>query len=405
MLYALKVATRYLFSSKFQTMLLLGGVGVGVLVYCFMAALINGLNEYQIAQTTGNIAHITIEPAEQAPQVLPAGDGSTSLVATVLRANTQREQIRSWPEVLKYIESHPQVRIAVPVIAGNGLLTRGQAVAPVVISGVRPEQLSDIAAIAPGIVQGKPDLDADGVVIGDRLARKLSVSPGQNLVIRSDRNRGRIVRVNGIFSLGVETADEKLIYLNFNAARTLLDLDHGISRLDVKLHDLNAAPAVAAVLAASTGLKVTSWTETNLTLFRSLEGNTSTGSTVRFFSMITIVIGVASALLLASMRRRAEIGIMRSMGATRRFITAVFVIQGAMIGLLGAVVGAVSSYGFSTWLAGVARRSDGTPILPIDPDQGAYLAGIVLATVVSSIAAILPALRAASVDPVDAINQ
>ena len=405
MQYVLKVAARQLFSSKALTILLIGGVGIGVLVYCFMAALINGLNEYQIEQTTGSIAHIVLEPAQQSPRVLTADDPATVQVATVLRANTQREQIRSWPEVMATIKSYPIVSVAVPVVAGNALISRGQAIAPVNIVGVPPEQLSDIAPIASAIVEGDAELDLDSVVIGDRLAQKLSIGIGQNVSIISERGRERSARVRGIYSFGIQSLDEEAAYMNIHAAKALLNLEHGISRIDVKLNDLDAAIIVAADFVGSTGLKVTSWPEKNEQLFRSLEGNSSTGSLIKFFSIVTIIIGVASALLLASMRRRSEIGIMRSMGAKKSFITAVFVVQGGMVGFLGASTGALSGYAFSTLLADLARRPDGTPILPIDPAQGAYLAGILLATTASVIAAILPAIRAASIDPLEAISQ
>jgi lipoprotein-releasing system permease protein len=405
MRYILKVAALHLFSSKLLTTFLIGGVGIGVLVYCFMAALINGLNEYQIEQTTGSIAHVILEPSQQQPRVIPTNNTGTIQVATVLSSNFQREQIRFWPEVVATVESHPMVRVVVPVIAGNALIARGQAIAPVSITGIRPEQLSDIADIGSAIIAGDAELNLDGIVIGDRLARLLSVDVGQNLSIRSERNRERSARVRGIYSMGIQSLDEEAVFMNFESAKALLDLEHGISRIDVKLSDLNAAPEVALDFAGSTGLRATSWPEKNELLFRSLEGNSSTGSLIKFFSIVTIVIGVASALLLASMRRRSEIGIMRSMGASKGFITAVFVIQGAMVGLLGAAVGALSGYGFSTLIAELARRADGSPILPIDPSQGAYLTGIILATSASAIAAILPAFRAASIDPLDAISQ
>ena len=405
MRYSLKFAARYLFSSKFQTTLLIGGVGIGVLVFCFMSALINGLTQFQIDQTTGSIAHITIEPREQEPRILPAEDKSVTQVATVLRANIQREQIRSWPEVLNTIEAHPLVRVAVPIVSGNGLIARGQAVAPVSITGVQPEQLSEIADIAPAIIDGVAELDLDGILVGVRLARNLSLTVGQTLVIRSDRGRERTVRVRGIYSLGVESLDERVAYMNFKSAKALLDLDNGISRIEIKLDDLNAAPDVAAEFKGATGLKVTSWVEKNKRLFDAIQGQGATGGLIKFFSIVTIIIGVASALLLTSMRRRPEIGIMRSMGASKGFITSVFVIQGAMVGLLGASVGALAGYGFCTLLAIVAKRADGSIIFPIDPAQGAYLTGILLATGASIIAAILPARRAALIDPVEAISQ
>ncbi|MDX2223472.1 MAG: FtsX-like permease family protein [Rhodospirillaceae bacterium] len=405
MRYEFKVAARYLASSKFQTGLLIGGVGVGVLVFSFMSALINGLTQFQIDQTVGSIAHVVIEPTEREPRILPAASPAVAVLPAVQRSNIQREQIRFWQNALDSVERDPATRVAVPVVAGNGLIARGQAVQPVSITGVRPEQLSEVAAIAPAIVAGTAELDLDGILIGARLAKNLSVTVGQPLVIRSDRGRERNVRVRGIFSIGIESLDERVAYMNFKSAKALLDLDHGISRIDVKLNDLNAAPTMAEVFRGATGLKATSWTETNRRLFDAIEGQGSTGALIKFFSIVTIVIGVASALLLTSVRRKPEIGIMRSMGVTKGFITKVFVLQGVLVGFLGALVGAGAAYGFCVLVAELARKPDGTPIIPVDPALGNYTAGILLATIASAIAAILPARAAAKVDPVEAISQ
>ncbi|MBL8644545.1 MAG: ABC transporter permease [Rhodospirillaceae bacterium] len=400
----IKIALRYLLSSKLQTGLLIGGVGIGVLVFSFMTALINGLTQFQIEQTVGSIAHVTVEPREREPRIIKA-DPSVQLLAAVLRDNTQREQIRPWQMALDTITADPSVRVAVPVISGNGLVTRGQAVQPVTITGVKPEQLSEVAAIAPAIVNGSATLDLDGVIIGARLAKKLSVSDGQTLVIRSDRGRERSVKVRGVFSIGIETLDERVVYMNFKSSKALLDLDNGISRIDVKLTDLNAAPALAEKFGAATGLKSTSWTEKNKRLFDAIQGQGSTGSLIKFFAIVTIVIGVSSALLLTTVRRKPEIGIMRSMGVSKTFITRVFILQGAAVGLLGALAGSAAAYAFCSLVYQVARRPDGTQLVPVDPAQGAYLFGILLATAASALAAILPARAAAHIDPVEAISQ
>ncbi|MBL8630118.1 MAG: ABC transporter permease [Rhodospirillaceae bacterium] len=403
MRYEVKVALRYLLSSKTQSALLIGGVAIGVLVFCFMTALINGLATFQIEQTVGSIPHITIEPREQEPRVL-RGDGATILPA-ILRANTQREQIRSWQTTLDTVTADPLVRVAVPIVAGNGLVTRGQAVQPVSITGVKPEQLSEIASIGDNIISGSADLDLDGVIIGSRLARNLSIQVGQPLVIRSDRGRERNVRVRGIFSIGIETLDERVVYMNFKSAKALLDLDNGVSRIDVKLYDLNSAGDLSTQFRTATGLKSTSWTEKNRRLFDAIQGQGSTGGLIKFFSIVTIVIGVASALLLTSVRRKPEIGIMRSMGVTKSFITRVFVLQGVLVGLLGALAGAGMAYAFCSIVAEFILRPNGRPVFPVDPAQGAYLFGIMLATGASALAAILPARAAAGIDPVEAISQ
>jgi lipoprotein-releasing system permease protein len=403
MRYAAKVAWRYLTSNKMQTALLLGGVAIGVLVFVFMTALIGGLRLYLIDQTTGNIAHITLEPRERVARVLPGAGERTPLVASIA-ATSQREQIFAWQTLLDIAEATPGVTVVSPQINGNAFLVKGQVIAPVLLNGLRPDRLDAISPVTPKIVWGTARLDVDGILIGAKLAADLGVRVGQPVLARTDRGRERTLTVRAIYRTGLGSLDERVAFVNIQLARTLLDLPQGISQLELKLADVQAAAIVAARLDRATGLKATSWVERNEQLFLALSSQAQTGSLIQTFSLITIVIGVASALLLTTYRRRAEVAIMRSMGVSRAFVVLVFILQGLFVGLLGAAAGAAMGYGFCLWLSGFAVRADGTA-LPIDPAQGGYLAVIVLTTLGGVIAAILPARAAARVDPVEVLNQ
>ena len=112
---------------------------------------------------------------------------------------------------------------------------------------------------------------------------------------------------------------------------------------------------------------------------------------------------VASALLLTTFRRRPEIGIMRSFGISQRFVLSVFMLQGALIGILGSLVGCFLGWGFSSLLV-QAGRSSGRA-LPVDPSLGQYDVALLLAAAASIAAALWPARAASRIDPVEAISQ
>src|SRR5690606_22504280 len=118
------------------------------------------------------------------------------------------------------------------------------------------------------------------------------------------------------------------LYMNFRTAQALFDLPSGISRIEVKVASPEAAPRVARTLRGATGLKTTSWTEENEQLFEALDAQGRTGTIIKAFALVTIVIGIASAMLLSIVRRRGEIGIMRAVGASQRFVLGLFVIEG-----------------------------------------------------------------------------
>jgi len=400
MRYAAKIAIRHLMSTPGQTALLMLGVALGVSVFIFMSALIGGLATLLTQRTVGSIAHITIEMAPRDPAQLVRGDDVQLVVQKDL---SRREQITVWEPAARLSEAAPGVTAVSPQIRGSAFVQRGQAIAPVGVIGVQPDKLSAIANIGGTVVAGSSALMPDGVLIGQTLADDLGLRVGQIIRVRSDRGRERSFRIGGIFALGIASADRQALYMSFNAARALFDLPNGISRIEVKVAPAGAAPGIADDLARATGLKVTPWTKDNAQLFEALDAQGRTGTIIKVFALITIVIGIASAMLLSIMRRRSEIGIMRAMGASRTLVLGIFVLEGTLIGTLGAVAGALLA-----WLSLLpfppvdAVKGGG---LPIDRAQGDFLLAIVLTTFAAALASILSARRATRIDPVEAIGQ
>jgi lipoprotein-releasing system permease protein len=399
--YAFKIALRYLTATKTQTGLLVAGVAVGVFVFIFMSALIGGLAVFLVQRTVGDIAHVTVEAPSRDPVSLLPDDAGVLVVEQ--RATTQRNQLRTANAFLPLISAMPEVVAVSQQIIGNGFLVRGQATAPVTVTGVEDNKVSAIADIESNLVAGDTMLTNSTVIIGKTLAEDLGLSVGQVVRLRSERDVERSLVVEGIFELGVEGLDARAAFVSLATARTLFDLPQGISRIEIKLADLNRADAMAARIAAETGLDATPWTEGNAQLLDGLRAQANSGNLIKAFALITIVIGVASALLLSTYRRRSEIGIMRAMGASRRFVVVVFVLQGTLIGLVGGLVGA--GLGYLTLLPFPLPELSPPGGLPIDVRQGSYGLAIALTTIGAILAAILPARSAARVDPVTVIGQ
>lgn len=399
MRYAAKLALRHLWSTPGQTILLMLGVAVGVSVFVFMSALIGGLATLLTQRTVGNISHITFEMAERDPRrFLPAADAQVAVQKDLSR----RAQIMVWEPAVRVIEASPGVTAVSPQIRGSAFVQRGEAIAPVGVIGVQPDKLSAIADIGRAIVAGTARLPPDSVLIGQTLAEDLGLRVGQVIRVQSDRGRERSFRISGIFALGIASADRQALYMNFQTARALFDLPSGISRIEVKIAPPEAAPRLENHLRAATGLKTTAWTEDNEQLFEALDAQGRTGSIIKVFALVTIVIGIASAMLLSIVRRRGEIGIMRAVGASQRFVLGVFVIEGTLIGVVGAVAGALLA-----WIALIpfppleAVEGGG---LPVDRAQGDYLLAIVLTSLAAAVASTISARRATQIDPVEAIG-
>lgn len=397
--YAIKLALRHLLSHPGQTALLMAGVALGVSVFIFMSALIGGLATLLTLRTVGSIPHIVMEMSDRDPAVFAGSAGAQVVLQKDL---SRREQIAIWQPVIPIIEKAPGVIAVSPQIRGSAFVERGQAVAPVGVIGAMPRKLSDIADIAGAIVDGSSDLPADGILIGSVLARDLGLRVGQVVQLTSDRGRSRSFRIGGIFTLGIASADRQAVYMNFTTARALFDLSTGISRIEIKVAPATEAASIAERLRRSTGLKATAWTEDNQQLFEGLDAQARTGTIIKAFSLVTIIVGIASAMLLSIVRRQAEIGIMRAMGASKGLVISIYVLEGTLIGLIGALGGALAAWLVLLPLPPVSEvRSGG---LPIDRQQGDFLLAIVLTTLAATLASILPARRAAQIDPVEAIG-
>lgn len=401
MLYALKIATRYLTASKSQTALLVLGVAVGVFIFIFMSALIGGLADFILAKTVGDISHVTIEAEDADPAVLVKPEGH---VLTVVEKSNQRVATLADAAVwIPMIEAVPGVRAVSPKITGAGFLTRGAQVAQVNITGTVPGLESAILDLDTYMVAGSARLGTGLVVLGQKLADDLSLRLGQPLRLESSNGVTSVLTLSGLYETGNGLLDSNSIYVSLTTARTLFTVPQGVTRIEIKLGDLNDADATAARIQSLTGLDAVPWTDGAEQLMDALGAQAQTGLVLKTFALITIVIGVASALLLSTYRRRPEIGIMRAMGASRGFVVFVFVTQGALIGLLGGIAGA--GLGYLALLPFPPREEFEPGMLPIDIAQGSYILAVTLTFIGATLSSILPARSAARMDPVKAIGQ
>jgi len=262
------------------------------------------------------------------------------------------------------------------------------------------------------MVRGHLDLGVGNVIIGSRLAEELAVDVGERLILRAVRpanSKGTataeaVVVVRGIFTLGVQAIDERVLYIELGSAKKLFDIQDGVSLIELKVDDVWQAATLADRLARATQLKASSWIERNARLQEGLRAQASTAAMIKGFSLLTIAIGVASALYLSVSRRRSEIGILRSFGIGRGPLIRAFVLQGVLVGALGAMVGIALGFGFARALLAFSMKANGIPSIPIDPGLGEYGWAAILAVCACAIAAVLPAWSAAKIDPLQAIQ-
>jgi lipoprotein-releasing system permease protein len=194
------------------------------------------------------------------------------------------------------------------------------------------------------------------------------------------------------------------VYVLLRTGQDLLNLPGGASQINVTVGDIWAAEDVAQRITAHVGLEADSWIRTNQQFFIALNAQTISNIVLRISVGISVALGIASVLVVSVVQKSREIGILRAMGASRRQVMNVFLIQGGVVGLAGSFIGSgIAAFALEMWQR-MLKNPDGTPLflLQFDPRLVAWAAAI--ATLTGLAAAVTPARRAAGLDPVVAIR-
>ncbi|GAB3550479.1 ABC transporter permease [Noviherbaspirillum agri] len=392
------IATKFLREGKMQSTLILVGIAVGVAVIVFITALITGLQGNIINRTLGTQAHIKVQPTEEQNRILPPPDGSAQLLLESKRAQRLRS-INNWQQVRDVLDTLPRIMAVSPSISGPAFARRGEALQSVALMGVDAPRYERIIPIQDDIVAGAFRIGSDDAVIGKQLASDLGMRVGDKLRLDGGQGRESVVNVAGIFELGVRELDARYVYLDMKQAQSLLNLPGAATIIDVTVDDIFDAQAIAARIARLTGLKAESWMETNSQLMNALRSQSLSTRMISVFVALSVALGIASVLSVSVVQRTREIGILRAMGTSRQQMLRVFLVQGALFGLVGSLLGGLAGYG----LVG-AFNTFGPKLFYIPVDPWLLVAATGLATVTGILSAAVPARRAASLDPVEAIR-
>jgi lipoprotein-releasing system permease protein len=395
-------AMRFMREGLVQTLLIVVGVALGVAVIVFMSAALAGLQTNIIRRTLNYMAPIVVIPPEQVAR--PLREGSGTMAVLVQPRSQQLRSIDQWQKVRAQIERLPDITAVTPVVSGPGFALRGDANKAVNITGIEPETYLQVISLADKIVDGKLSVASSDIIIGTELAQDLGAGIGDKLRLTTAGGASQTLNVTGIFDFGNKRVNEANVYINLHVAQSLLDLVGGVSSIELRVRDPFDAESVAQVIQDQTGQEADSWIKTNAQFFTAMVAQTLTNRLIRFFVGLTAALGIASVLVVSVVQKSKEIGILRAMGTSRGQVLRLFLLQGAVMGLAGSVLGSGLSFVFLSLFRSIARNPDGTLMFIIEIDAPLLVATAVGATLVGVLAAALPARLAARLDPAVAIR-
>jgi lipoprotein-releasing system permease protein len=409
MTWELRVALRYLTARRKQAFISLIsgvavlGVAVGVAAVLIALGLMTGLQSEIRARILGATAHVS---------VFPAGGGSPVDV----------------PALVAKVRSVPGVAGAAPSVYGKALLTSATGAVAATLKGIVPAQERTVTDVMAKISEGSASPLGEGgegegpapILLGARLAEALNVHVGDVVTLTSPRGRlspvgllPRVarVRVVGTVKTGFYEFDANWGYLSLAAGKRLLDEEGRTTHVEARLDDMFAVKAGARAILSrlGEGYVTTDWVEMNQSLYSALWiEKVAIGIAIGLIVAVA-ALNIVATLVLMVMEKHKDIAILVSMGASRRSIMRVFMLQGTVIGAVGTTLGGVLG-GAACWVLDRFRLVK----VPEDVYQIAWVpfrllpgdAAVVLAAalLICFVATLYPARGAARLDPAEALR-
>jgi lipoprotein-releasing system permease protein len=398
------VALRYLRDARGQSALMLAAVSVGVSVIVFLSALINGLQASLIESTLGSQPHITLRVPREAPRPLVQAREGLAIARLRQPASQRLRSLDQWPAIMRAVARTPGVTAASPTVSGSGTATRADARVPIVIRGVAPESFLAIIDLRRSIAEGTFDVTSGRVVVGSSLAADLGIGVGDRIRVTSTEGVEDVVTIAGLFTVGNEAVDQSWLVTSLRHGQALFALPGGVTTIELKVRDVFDADRIADGIRGRTGLTVESWMTLNAELLSGLAAQSSSKTMIQFFVVLSVALGIASILIVSVVQKSREIGILRAVGTPARRVLAIFLIQGGVLGVVGSFIGSALGVAFAKAFEALTADAAGTPRFAVQVDLELLIRTTLLATGVGLLAAVIPARRAARLDPAAAIH-
>jgi lipoprotein-releasing system permease protein len=407
--FEIQLAIRHLRSGGKQTVLTISAVAAGVIIVVFVTALIFGLQRRWTTILTDALPHVTIRVVDPTPTPLATVPGALSgaVSSRIEQSAPQEKNIENWEQVLEIVQALPNVRVVAPVVRGQAFASKGGNPYGVTVVGADPALQDQVTPVTKNLIAGHyGGLQSEEIVIDYELARDLNVSTGDRIRLTSSTGAMEAFTIAGIYSQGQGRGSA---YITLRTAQSLYGLGTAVNVMFVKVVDIFRADEVGTRIQSLLPYEARSWIQEFPQFLSTLQMQTASAYLISAFSLVASAFAIASILIVSVLQKSKQIGILKSMGARQRQILRAFVFEGLGIALVGSSVGAAVGISIVYLLSLIEQPVTrvGQPpeqlfpvaILPL------YIATAMLAaTVATVLAALLPARRAARLNPVDVIR-
>ncbi|ACD72309.1 hypothetical protein P053_02507 [Brucella abortus 01-4165] len=405
------IAWRYLRARRRETFISViagfsfTGIMLGVATLIIVMAVMNGFRAELLTRILGINGHLIMQPIDR-----PLDD---------------------YADLIKRVDAIPGIKFAIPVVEGQALVQGNiGAGTGALVRGLREEDLDKLKLISSNIRQGtlKGFDHSGGVAIGTRMAENLGLSVGDTLrVISPDGDvtpfgvnpRVKAYPIVAIFEIGMSEYDSSIVMMPLSEAQLFFNQEGKVQSLEIFVDNPDKVDAMRAPVeeAAARQLSLVDWRQRNQTFFSALEVERNVMFMILTLIVLVAALNIISGLIMLVKDKGHDIAILRTMGATRGAVMRIFLMTGAAIGVTGTVAGVILGVvvclnverlrEFFSWLSGTTLFNPELYFLsqiPAKMDPGETLSVIVMALVLSFIATIFPAWRAAKLDPVEALR-
>ena len=402
-----QVAMRHLLSGGWQTLMTISAVTTGVIIVIFITCLIFGLQDRISTLLTNSIPHITIKVANPTPETLEDLNNETLTSSKIEQQAPQLKLIDNWEQIVSTVSKLPNVKAIAPLVSGQGFASKGANPKGVLVIGADPFLQDSVTPVTPDLIAGKyQGLGSDEIVIDYQLAKDLNVSVGERIRLNSSIGISESLNVAGIYSSGQGRGSA---YITLRNGQSFFGYGSSVNAIYVKVYDIYDVDGLSKTIMALVPYEAKPWTADFGSFLTNMNVMGASAYLISAFSLIASAFSIAAVLIVSVLQKSQQIGILKSMGARQSQILRIFVFEGLGVAIFGSFLGAIIGT-LVVFLLGLLTRASTQIGKP--PDQlfpvkilPTYIALAIIAAIITTvIASVLPARRAAKLNPVDVMR-